>query len=77
MNNDFLKEAQKLSKQVKKNLDRLLELNEQALNMLPDDMNKHRAQINNDVKGILKAGKKGDLTELQNYLNKYADSNNK
>lgn len=74
MNNNFAIQSQELTKQVKKNLDKLLELNNQALNMLPDEAVKQRSEIQSDINAILKAGKKGDLDKLQTYLKKNADS---
>lgn len=75
MNKDFAIQAQELASQVKKNLDKMLDLNSQALSMLPPEANKQRTEIQTDLNAILKAGKKGDLNALQTYLKKHADSN--
>ena len=69
--------ALNLANDLQGKLDSLLKLTAKSLEGLPVTEQAKTAFIAQDISAIMKAAKNGDLDELQKYVTKYADSNNK
>jgi hypothetical protein len=74
--NNYAKNALETAEELKKNLDKLLEIQRQTLHSLPKEEREKLQFVNNDINQIMKAAKEGDLNKLQEISNKYASSTN-
>lgn len=78
MNNEKdIKAALNLANELQGKMNELLNLTNKSLESLPVEEQGKVAFVAQDINGIMKAAKKGDLEQLQQYVTKYADSNNK
>jgi hypothetical protein len=78
--NEFFKmdlnEINKLADNFKKDFDKLINFQGQLLAQLPEEHAKQRAEIQNDIEGVIGAVKNNDLTKLNELVKKYGDNNN-
>jgi hypothetical protein len=74
-NENDVQAALNLAKDLQGKLDDLLGLTNKTLEQLPATEQGKVAFIAQDINGIMKAAKAGDLDQLQNYVSKYADNN--
>lgn len=74
-NNIDIQTALKLASELQGKLDSLLNLTGQALEQLPANEQAKVSFVAQDIHGIMKCAKNGDLNQLQKYVSKYADNN--
>lgn len=74
-NKDDIQQALNLATDLRGKLDDLLRLTAKSMEQLPVTEQAKTAFIAQDINGIMKAAKKGDLDQLQKYVTKYADNN--
>ena len=77
INEKEIKNAIKLANDLQGKLDSLIKATNKSLEALKPAEQSKLAFVSQDINAIMKAAKNGDLTQLQSYLNKYADSSNK
>ena len=78
MNNEQdIKTTLNLANELQGKMDHLLRLTSKTLEGLPATEQGKLAFVAQDISAIRKAVKSGDLDQLQQYVSKYADSNNK
>jgi uncharacterized protein YdeI (YjbR/CyaY-like superfamily) len=77
INETEIKNAIKLANDLQGKLDSLINATNKSLEALSPAEQRTLAFVSQDINAIMKAAKNGDLTQLQSYLNKYADSSNK
>lgn len=77
INEKEIKNAIKLANDLQGKLDSLIKATNKSLEGLNPAEQRTLAFVSQDINAIMKAAKNGDLTQLQSYLNKYADSSNK
>jgi hypothetical protein len=78
MNNEKdIKAALNLANELQGKMNELLNLTNKSFESLPVEEQGKVAFVAQDINGIMKAAKNGDLEQLQQYITKYADSNNK
>lgn len=63
----------KLITELKKNLNKIMEINDSILNSLPDEVKAETAHIKDDIKKVTEAVKEGDLSKLNAIKEKYAN----
>jgi len=76
MNNDA-KNALETAEELKKNLDKLLKIQRQTINSLPEAERAKLQFVNSEINQIMKAAKEGDFNKLQEISQKYASSTDK
>ena len=77
INETEIKNAIKLANDLQGKLDSLIKATNKSLEALEPAEQSKLAFVSQDINAIMKAAKNGDLTQLQSYLSKYADSSNK
>lgn len=75
MNNNA-KNALETAEELKKNLDKLLKIQRQSINSLPEAERAKLQFVNSEINQIMKAAKEGDYNKLQEISKKYASSIN-
>lgn len=73
MNNNA-KNALETAEELKKNLDKLLKIQRQSINSLPEEERAKLQFVNSEINQIMKAAKEGDFNKLQEISKKYASS---
>ena len=73
MNNNA-KNALETAEELKKNLDKLLKIQRQSINSLPEAERSKLQFVNSEINQIMKAAKEGDFNKLQEISKKYASS---
>lgn len=73
-NQEQILESLKLADELKGKLDHLLELTNKTLEGLPAQEQGKLAFISQDINGIMKAVKNGDMSQLNQFMSKYANS---
>ncbi len=73
MNNNA-KNALETAEELKKNLDKLLKIQRQSINSLPEAERAKLQFVNSEINQIMKAAKEGDFNKLQEISKKYASS---
>lgn len=73
MNNNA-KNALETAEELKKNLDKLLKIQRQSINSLPEEERAKLQFVNSEINQIIKAAKEGDFNKLQEISKKYASS---
>jgi hypothetical protein len=73
MNNNA-KNALETAEELKKNLDKLLKIQRQSINSLPETERAKLQFVNSEINQIMKAAKEGDFNKLQEISKKYASS---
>jgi hypothetical protein len=73
MNNNA-KNALETAEELKKNLDKLLKMQRQTINSLPEAERAKLQFVNSEINQIMKAAKEGDFNKLQEISKKYASS---
>ena len=64
--------------ELKKNLNKIIEINDSILGGLPDELKAQTQNIREDIQNVTQAVKEGDLSKLNAIKEKYANhSNNK
>jgi hypothetical protein len=76
MNNNA-KNALETAEELKKNLDKLLKMQRQTINSLPEAERAKLQFVNSEINQIMKAAKEGDFNKLQEISQKYASSTDK
>jgi hypothetical protein len=76
MNNNA-KNALETAEELKKNLDKLLKIQRQTINSLPEAERAKLQFVNSEINQIMKAAKEGDFNKLQEISQKYASSTDK
>jgi hypothetical protein len=72
-----INEINKLAENFKKDFDKLINFQSELLTQLPDNYAKQRADIQNDIEGVMGAVKNNDLSKLNELVKKYGNNNNK
>jgi hypothetical protein len=71
------KNALETAEELKKNLDKLLKMQRQTINSLPEAERAKLQFVNSEINQIMKAAKEGDFNKLQEISQKYASSTDK
>ena len=71
-----INEINKLAENFKKDFDKLMNFQNELLAQLPDSYAKQRAEIQNDIEGVMSAVKNNDLSKLNELVKKYGNNNN-
>lgn len=74
--NNYAKNALETAEELKKNLDKLLKIQRQSINSLPEAERAQLQFVNSEINQIMKAAKEGDFNKLQEISKKYASSTN-
>ena len=74
--NSNAKNALETAEELKKNLDKLLKIQRQSINSLPEEERAKLQFVNSEINQIMKAAKEGDFNKLQEISKKYASSTN-
>lgn len=72
--NSNAKNALETAEELKKNLDKLLKIQRQSINSLPEEERAKLQFVNSEINQIMKAAKEGDFNKLQEISKKYASS---
>jgi dsDNA-specific endonuclease/ATPase MutS2 len=72
--NSNAKNALETAEELKKNLDKLLKIQRQSINSLPEAERAKLQFVNSEINQIMKAAKEGDFNKLQEISKKYASS---
>lgn len=72
--NSNAKNALETAEELKKNLDKLLKIQRQSINSLPEAERAKLQFVNSEINQIMKAAKEGDFNKLQEISQKYASS---
>jgi hypothetical protein len=75
--NSNAKNALETAEALKKNLDKLLKIQRQTINSLPEAERAKLQFVNSEINQIMKAAKEGDFNKLQEISQKYASSTDK
>lgn len=75
--NSNAKKALETAEELKKNLDKLLKIQRQTINSLPEAERAKLQFVNSEINQIMKAAKEGDFNKLQEISQKYASSTDK
>ena len=75
--NSNAKNALETAEELKKNLDKLLKIQRQTINSLPEAERAKLQFVNSEINQIMKAAKEGDFNKLQEISQKYASSTDK
>jgi hypothetical protein len=75
--NNQAKNALETAEELKKNLDKLLKIQRQTINSLPEAERAKLQFVNSEINQIMKAAKEGDFNKLQEISQKYASSTDK
>ena len=75
--NNQAKNALETAEALKKNLDKLLKIQHQTINSLPEAERVKLQFVNSEINQIMKAAKEGDFNKLQEISQKYASSTDK
>jgi ElaB/YqjD/DUF883 family membrane-anchored ribosome-binding protein len=75
--NSNAKKALETAEELKKNLDKLLKMQRQTINSLPEAERAKLQFVNSEINQIMKAAKEGDFNKLQEISQKYASSTDK
>jgi hypothetical protein len=67
----------KLIAEIKKNLNKIIEINDSILDSLPDELKAQTATIKEDIKNVTEAVKEGNLSKLNAIKERYANHTNK
>lgn len=71
-----LNEINKLADNFKKDFDKLMNFQSELLAQVPEEHAKKRAEIQNDIEGVMSAVKNNDLSKLNELVKKYGNNNN-
>lgn len=75
MNNEQqIQDTLKLANELSGKLDQLMNQTNSVLQGLPVEEQGKLAFISQDINGIMKAVRNGDMSKMNDYINKYADS---
>ena len=72
--NSNAKNALETAEELKNNLDKLLKIQRQSINSLPEAERAKLQFVNSEINQIMKAAKEGDFNKLQEISKKYASS---
>jgi len=75
--NSNAKNALETAEALKKNLDKLLKIQRETINSLPEAERAKLQFVNSEINQIMKAAKEGDFNKLQEISQKYASSTDK
>jgi len=67
----------KVIDEIKKNLNKIMEINDRVLRSLPKELHEQTKSIRDDIKNVTDAVKEGNLSKLNAIKEKYANHSNK